>query len=308
MAAVWPSGLDEVTPLGVAVSGGPDSVALLLLAHALNSGRVEAATVDHGLRADSATEAAEVAALCDRLGIPHVVLRVELSAGNMHDAARTARYAALADWARARGLPAVATAHHADDQAETVLMRLNRASGLAGLSGIRPSTKVPGTEVSVIRPLLGWRKAELFAIVREAGVETADDPSNRDPRFDRARIRAALAHGDWADPVAFARSAALLHESNQAMEWMVGKLWQAATDQAEDTLAWRPTDEPRALRLAIIARAVAEVGGRDAMRSDIARLHDTLESGAARAANVAGVLVSRDGDTWTFQPEPTRRN
>ena len=200
--------------MGVAVSGGPDSVALLLLDHAARPGSVEAATVDHGLRPESAAEAQWVAQLCQELGVRHETLRVAVEAGNLQSKAREARYDALDDWMGRSGLIVVATAHHADDQAETLLMRLNRGSGLPGLTGVRPSGAVPGGKGRLLRPLLGWRKTELEALVRAAGIEPIADPSNRDSRFDRVRIRQALAGADWLDPLGLARSAALLGEAD----------------------------------------------------------------------------------------------
>src|SRR5438067_6109894 len=169
-------------PLALAVSGGPDSVALLLLAAAAAPGGVHAATVDHGLRAESAAEAAMVGRVCGEVGVPHETLRVTVTASRegLQAAARTARYGALAAWMDRGGLPVLLTAHHADDQAETLLMRLQRGSGVGGLAGVRKHGAVPGSggRLSTARPLLGWRRRELAAVVAAAGLEPADDPSN----------------------------------------------------------------------------------------------------------------------------------
>src|SRR5262245_4822549 len=124
--------LDALIPpgarIGIAVSGGPDSLALLLLAAKARPNAIEAATVDHGLRPESADEAAMVASLCNRLGVPHRVLPADWSEppiSNVQSEARAMRYRLLNDWAIERGLAAIATGHHADDQAETLLMRLS---------------------------------------------------------------------------------------------------------------------------------------------------------------------------------------
>ena len=135
------------TLIGVAVSGGPDSLALLLLAAKARPGEVEAATVDHGLRPESAAEAAMVADLCETLGVPHRILVadwIRSPTSNIQAEARAMRYRLLNDWAIERGLSAVATAHHADDQAETLLMRLARGAGVGGLGGTRKRRALVG--------------------------------------------------------------------------------------------------------------------------------------------------------------------
>ncbi len=147
----------------------------------------------------------------------HATLAVTVAPGNLQAEARAARYAALGEWLGARGLDALATAHHAGDQAETVLMRLNRGSGLSGLACIRAVAEVPGCGRRLVRPLLGWGKGELEDIVCGAGIEPARDPSNADDSFDRVRVRKLLAQAEWLDQRAFARSAALIAEADAAL-------------------------------------------------------------------------------------------
>ena len=183
---------------GVAVSGGPDSLALLLLAEAAFPRPVEAATVDHRLRPESAAEAAFVAGICG--GPRHPACDADRRRhAERQCPGRRPRPALplLGDWARRAASPSSLTAHHQDDQAETLLMRLQRGAGLAGLAGIRPRAEIEG--LIVLRPLLGWRRAELAEIVADAGLVPVDDPSNSDERYDRARLRRRLAETDWLD-------------------------------------------------------------------------------------------------------------
>lgn len=289
----------------MAVSGGPDSLALLLLARAACPGQVHAATVDHGLRPESGGEARAVAALCGELGVPHATLTVTLAPGNVQDRARAARYAALGAWAAERGVAALLTAHHADDQAETVLMRLNRGSGVSGLAGIRARTRMDGVPVPVVRPLLGWRKAELESIVADAGVSPARDPSNADPRFDRARMRSALAQADWLEPPAIAASAGHLAQTDEAIEWLVAQVWESEIEAVGGVLQWREREVPELVRLRLIARAIERCGGAAVSLGETARLIGVV--GIARRANLGGVLVSFARGLWTFAPEPPRR-
>lgn len=288
------------------MSGGPDSLALLLLAHAALPGRIEAATVDHGLRRENAAEAAMVAALCGRLGIPHETLVVTLEQGNVQAEARSARYAALAGWMEARRLDALASAHHADDQAETLLLRLNRASGVSGLAGVRARSAVPGSPGRLLlRPLLGFRRAALAALVASAGIEAARDPSNEDDRFDRARLRKALAKVDWLDIPAIAESAGHLAEADAALEWAAARAWREMVERDGLGLTYRP-GAPRAITLRVLARIVRELDGEEPRGSAVARLHDALASG--RVASI-GELVARPArDVWTFHRAPRRRD
>ena len=181
--------------IGVAVSGGSDSTALLrLLAEIARSEQVEvfAATVDHGLRSESAAEAAKVADLARRWDIRHETLRWQGwdGRGNLQDAARRARYRLLIRWANEQRLRAIALGHTADDQAETVLMRLARAAGVSGLSAMAPQRWENG--VRLLRPMLSISREHLREYLRAEGVSWTEDPSNQDQRFDRIKARAAL--------------------------------------------------------------------------------------------------------------------
>ncbi len=268
-------------------------------------GRVEAATVDHGLRAESADEAAMVGQVCAALGVNHAVLRVSVGEGNIQSEARAARYAALSAWMKRSGLVALVTAHHADDQAETLIMRLNRGSGVAGLAGVRAAGRVPGGTEPLLRPLLGWRRAELGEVVMKAGLTAVTDPSNSDPRFDRARLRNAMAGADWLDIPALAHSAAHLADADAALSWAAAREWAECVTKAPMGLVYRP-QAPRAIALKVIARIVTELDGESPRGSAVARLFDSLLAGGPASI---GALVARAGpDGWSFTKAPQRRN
>ena len=167
-------------PIGLAVSGGPDSMAMLLLAHAAIPGEFEVATVDHGLRPEAADECALVERACAERDIACEILRVEVGEGNLQAKAREARYQALDDWAVAR-LDAIATAHHADDQAETLLYRLSRGTGLKGLAGMAVARRLgAGT---LMRPMLSLSRQTFSVSVPEwRATLMARSTTRREPR------------------------------------------------------------------------------------------------------------------------------
>lgn len=288
---------------GLAVSGGPDSLALLLLAAAAFPGGVEAATVDHRLRPESAAEAAFVAEICVARSIPHAVLTGPPVEGNVQAGARVLRYALLGAWARERGLAFVLTAHHQDDQAETLLMRLQRGAGLAGLAGIRPRAEID--RLNVLRPLLGWPRAELAAIVADAGLEAVDDPANRDARYDRARLRLRLGETDWLDPAALARSAAALGEAEQALDWAAEQALAERTESAPGGLSFDSAGLPSELRRRVLVRLLALLVPADPPRGEaVQRLLATLDAG--EVATLAGVRCE-GGAVWRLTPAAPRR-
>lgn len=242
--------------------------------------------------------------LCARLGAPHSTLTVAVEPGNIQAEARTARYAALAAWMARDGLAALATAHHADDQAETLLMRLNRGSGVAGLAGVRARGLVPGTRLPLLRPLLTWRRAELAAVVAGAGITAASDPSNRDDRFDRVRIRQALAAADWLDPAALAASAAHLADAHAALEWASEREWAECVERAPLGLTYRPR-APRAVALRVLARIITELDGAEPRGSAVARVFDALV--ARQPASIGGLVARAMPEGWSFTQAPVRR-
>lgn len=234
------AGQMESARFGIAVSGGPDSMALLSLAHAAWPGRVAAATVDHGLRSEAATEAAMVADWCAEQGIAHSILRPEHPiTGNLQSRARTVRYALLHAWREAQGLDWLMTAHHADDQLETLLMRINRGSGVGGLSGIRARNNV------VLRPLLSWRRDELAEVLTAASVPSVQDPSNTDARFDRVAMRQNLMHAQWLDPIAANRTAGALAEADAALDWFAAEIAAQHIAVQDGIRHLHKTDYPR---------------------------------------------------------------
>lgn len=183
---------EEDATVGLAVSGGSDSMAMLhLMAEVAVQARVrlQVATVDHRLRPEAATEAEEVGRVCAGLGLPHDVLVWDHGpiAGNLMQAAADARYGLLAHWAKQSGAATVMLAHTADDQAETFLMGLSRASGLDGLSGMRRRFDRDG--ISFCRPFLAVSRQDLRQWLSQRGLGWMDDPSNDNPRFSRVRAR-----------------------------------------------------------------------------------------------------------------------
>lgn len=320
-------GLSQETALLVAVSGGPDSVVLLALlaAWAQMPGRplLHAATVDHGLRPQSAAEAADVAALCAKLGVGHATLRWEgvKPASGVQAEARRARYALLANEARRMGGATLVTAHTLDDQAETMLMRLAHGSGPSGLKGMRGRSEVNG--VPLVRPLLGIPKARLVATAEARGLPFVHDPSNSDPRFERVRWRAAM-------PVLaeYGLTAERLGRLAERMARLDGAVAQRARHVLADmilpdgaaeggvclrfsVLALEPEEIVlRVLGLALDAVAPGgEAHGRlERLEACGAALTEAASAGLALRRTLSGCVLSlgRDG-VLTLQPERPRR-
>jgi len=212
----------------LAVSGGPDSIALMWLAarwrSALARGpRLIAVTVDHGLRPEATREAREVKRLARLLDLPHRTMRwtgLKPKAG-LPAAARTARYRLLAQAARTSGATHILTAHTRDDQAETLLMRLLRGSGIAGLAAMARESERDG--VLLARPFLDVSKSQLIATLKKAKIGFADDPTNHDTNFTRPRLRSVMPvlAAEGGDTRNLARLASRLARANAAVEVLV---------------------------------------------------------------------------------------
>jgi tRNA(Ile)-lysidine synthase len=295
-------------PVAVAVSGGPDSLALLLLAASAFPGEVLAATVDHGMRPESAAEARHVAEICARLRVPHAILApmwTDLPLSNVQAKARAERYRALRAWARSHGRSWVATAHHVDDQAETLLMRLARGAGLNGLAGVRQGmiVRTPEGIMAALRPLLGWRKAELAQLVSEAGFSAIEDPSNDDDRFDRTRARRLLAATPWLKPERVAASAAHLADCEAALDWAASQVRPTYDD--DGTAELDASEIPWEIQRRVLNDIIRFLSGAPELPGPkVARLLAQLNAGSG--GTLAGILV-RPGPPWRFEPAPPRR-
>lgn len=297
--------------IGVAVSGGPDSLALLLLAAAARPGLVEAATVDHALRPEARAEAEMVAGLCEQLGVPHAILTSEWEEKPetaIQERARIARYRLLSEWARERGIMALVTAHHLDDQAETFLMRLARGAGVRGLGAMRQVVRAPANGAALVRPLLGWRRTELEQICADAGLSPVADPSNDDDQFERVRVRKALAKSNWLEAAAIARSAAYLAQADAALHWATDLEWARAVKVGPNGIAYKVTDAPREIRRRIARRAVlrlaTEGNGAELRGLELERLVTVLANSGK--ATLRGVMCN-GGQVWRFARAPARR-
>ncbi|MFL6733998.1 MAG: tRNA lysidine(34) synthetase TilS [Sphingomicrobium sp.] len=294
----------DARQLGVAVSGGPDSLALLLLASAAFPGRVRAATVDHALREASGGEAHFVAEICKSREIPHSVLHAEWEtkpAANIQASAREKRYDLLADWAGVQGLTAVMTAHHADDQAETILMRLARGAGLRGLAGIRPARRL-ARGVTLIRPLLHWTREQLLEVVDRAGITPIDDPSNADDRFDRTKMR-SLVRASSLDAQRLAQSASNLRDANEALDWAVAQQMEARVTRGPDQIGFDPHGLPPELVRRMVVKLMVELGAAEPSGPDLSRAMTGLAEGETRT--LAGLKLS-PGPHWRISRAPPR--
>ena len=293
-------GLAEAHALGLAVSGGGDSIALLHLAVEAGIAR-RAVTVDHGLREGSAAEAARAGRICAGLGVAHDILRWQGwdGRGNLQDQARRARYRLMADWARGHGLDAVALGHTRDDVAETFLMRLARGAGVDGLAAMQAVRRAEG--MLWLRPLLGIGRDELRAELRRRGADWIEDPSNENPAFDRVRIRRAQAV--LADlGLGFDRLAGVAGHLAQVREALDRQLADLAPrlareDRGDVVLAPAAFDQPPEILRRLLVAALRWVASADHGPRGPALAQATVALRAGRGVTLAGcrMLPRREG-------------
>ncbi|UVO37906.1 tRNA lysidine(34) synthetase TilS [Bradyrhizobium arachidis] len=340
--------LRSAPALVLAVSGGPDSVALMWLAarwrRSLARGpELTVVTVDHGLRSEAAREAREVKRLATELGLAHRTLRWRGAkpATGLPAAAREARYRLLAQAARSAGASHVLTAHTRDDQAETLLMRLLRGSGIAGLSAMARFT--PRDGLVLARPLLDVPKSQLIATLRRARISFTDDPTNRDASFTRPRLRALLPQlaAEGGDARTLVRLAGRLARANAAVEVLTdgaerflrlmdrGRRPQPGVRSSEAQSSFEAeafATLPEEVRLRLLLRAIdalghegpAELGKVETL---LAALDQAMVAGSRASVNgrsipkqsllkqtLAGALISLAGGRIHIAPAPVRRS
>lgn len=346
--------LSEISPLILAVSGGPDSVALLWLAARWRDAleqppKLVAVTIDHGLRAESAREAKTVARLAKSLNVSHRTLRWtgRKPKTGIQEAARNARYRLLGEAARKAGAGHVLTAHTLDDQAETVLFRMARGSGIAGLKGMAASAPLPSfrgaaerrarnpypgvgvmdsgpgplgrpgmTGLILLRPFLSVPKSRLLATLAAAGIPFADDPSNRDPRFTRPRLRDLMPRlaAEGLDATRLATLARRVARADRAIEQAVDAAMADLCGETGGAMVFASgfAALPTEVALRALGRAVTRTGSEGPPElAKLEALCDALEVACGRNARfrrtLAGAMVTLAKGQLTVERAPARR-
>lgn len=304
-------------PVGVAVSGGGDSMALLLAASvwARTSGRGLAAfSVDHGLRKEAAAEIALAASLARRLGVPHQILRVDAASSPIagQASARRARYGLLGEALHKVGARCLLTAHTADDQAETVLMRAGAGAPASAMAGMRMIAPLPvwpqGRGAALVRPFLGEPRSALRNMLKDVGIVWAEDPSNADPRHERTRVRTQIT----AAPAL--RGHALRLKAMSARRRAMLDASRLGTLQTLRVLPGgvlvlpglsRLAEDPRRLR-SVMMDAVALAGATDerVRVAGLERLLEALREAPARVRSLGGALVWEGPDGLCLSRDP----
>ncbi len=319
--------LGSAQALVLAVSGGPDSTALMVLAarwrKALKRGpELVAITVDHGLRAEGKGEAQDVARLARELGLAHRILRWkgDKPQKGIPQAARAARYRLLAQAARKAGASHILTAHTLDDQAETVVMRLARGSGITGLAAMQRMSAVPGDDdVLLTRPFLDIAKMRLIATLRKSNIAFADDPTNRDAAFTRARLRGLMPHlaSEGLDANRLALLASRAGRADAALEQVVDVVWhglaKAGRGPSLTFEAGALARTPHEILLRLVGRAVVATGSEGPvelgkLEALAGALIGALRSGIRWRRTLAGALMTLQNGVLTVETAPPRRS
>jgi tRNA(Ile)-lysidine synthase len=331
-AAALFGALDQFPALILAVSGGPDSTALMWLAarwrdQLKKAPKLIAVTIDHGLRKGSAREARAVARLAKTLNVEHVTLRWtgRKPTTGIQEAARNARYRLLSEEAHRQNARHILTAHTLDDQAETVLFRMARGSGVGGLAGMRPLDGVPVKDAKaahLVRPLLGVPKARLIATLKAPRVPYATDPSNADPRFTRPRLRTLMpllaTEGLTAERLSRLASRtqrieeALFVALDAAQIALCPPPWPEGAPLSADAEAFLGL--PTEIGMRLLSRMITHVGRQGAPElGQLEVLHSELQGARSRTdagpvrRNLAGALVTLAGPKLSVEREPPRR-
>ena len=306
--------------IGLAVSGGPDSLALMLLAQRWASAldtppRLIVYSLDHGLRPEAGSEVQMVLREAEKLGLDARGLSWtgEKPPTGVQEAARQARYRIIGEAMQADGASLLLTAHHRADQAETVLMRLAHGSGVEGLKGMTSLSQVEN--ITVFRPLLDVEPASMALLVEEAGLTPVSDPSNKDSAYERVRWRKRLPQlaEDGLDSATLSRFANRMAEADLALTQMADAAFDELVTLDGFGAASLPQDAFHALSPAIgrrvLARTLNIVGGRQKPRAlgQIEKLYDQIAMGdLPRAATLLGAVVRLKGQRLTVSREPGR--
>ena len=246
-----------------------------------------------------------VAGFCARELIPHTILAPSVPIrGSLQAAARGERYRLLEQWRVEEGLSHILTAHHADDQLETIVMRLNRSSGVSGLASIRARNG------AILRPLLHWRRDELVSVALDEDIPFIDDPSNRDARFDRARLRRALASQTLLDVEAVGRSAEWLAEADEAIDWAVERLIASWPDASDIAVIRDEGYPPEIFRRVVTQRLRANDAGLPLRGASLDGVIAAMKGG--RRAMVGALLIDAvpglAGTIWRISAAPRRKS
>jgi tRNA(Ile)-lysidine synthase len=314
--------LANETSLLLAVSGGPDSIALMLLAALWSlrtQRRIAVATVDHGLRPGTHDEARRVGEWSHAQGFSHHLLTWcgAKPSTRIQERARQARYQLLVQCAHDIGATAILTAHHADDQAETILFRLTRGSGVAGLAGMAPASPMNG--LRLWRPLLGVSKQQLEGVCVSAGHPFFRDPSNESPNFARTRLRRLLPilAQEGLDAAALLRLGARAAQAEEALAWSAERILSSLPSERrgdEFRIDARPLKStPRELIRRVLAAQIAQVAPQKPLRLDrlehaAERLEQALATGAKVRLTLGGAVITLDKGALTMKREQLRRN